>query len=52
MCLQMKNGRFDPDAGLENLDKLPEVLRGPMKKGVTSCRTADEGTVLHHHFRK
>jgi hypothetical protein len=51
MCLQMKNDRFDPDAGLENLQKLPDFLREPLKKGVTNCRNVDEGTVLHHNFR-
>jgi hypothetical protein len=40
----MKNDRFDPDAGLENLDKLPEDLREPLKEGVSKCRKADEGT--------
>jgi hypothetical protein len=40
----MKNDKFDPDNGLANLDKLPESLRGPLKEGVTKCRTADAGT--------
>ncbi|GFG40300.1 hypothetical protein Cfor_12032, partial [Coptotermes formosanus] len=40
----MKNDRFDPDAGLENLQKLPEDLREPLKEGVSKCRKADEGS--------
>jgi hypothetical protein len=52
MWLQIKNGRFEPDAGLENLQKLPENLREPLKEGVNKCRKADEGTVLYHKFRK
>jgi hypothetical protein len=48
----MKNGRFDADAGLENLSKLPEHLREPLKVAINKCRKADEGKVLHHKFPK
>ena len=47
----MRDGRFDPDTGLENLKRMPEELQGPLKKGVMKCRKADEGTVLHQNFR-
>jgi len=52
MWLQIRNGRFDPDAGLENLQKLPENLRGPLTEGVIKCRKAGEGKVLHRKLRK
>jgi hypothetical protein len=51
MCLQIKNGKFDPDGGLENLQKLPAEMREPLKKAVNMCRKADEGTVLLNNFR-
>jgi hypothetical protein len=41
----MKNNKFDPDVGLANIEKLPESLRGPLKEGVSKCRTADAGNV-------
>ena len=52
MWLQIKNGKFEPDAGLENIEKLPEDLREPLKEAINKCRKADEGKVLHHKFRK
>jgi hypothetical protein len=52
MWLQIKNDRFDPDAGLENLKKLPENMRQPMIESINKCRKADEGTVLNHKFQK
>jgi hypothetical protein len=51
MCLQMKNDRFDPDGGSENLNKLPAEMREPLIKAVNKCRKADEGTVLLNNFR-
>jgi hypothetical protein len=37
---------------LENLEKLPESMREPLKKGINMCREADKGTVLRHKFQK
>lgn len=41
----MENDKFNPDGGMDNLDKLPEDLRRPLKEGISKCRKADEGTV-------
>jgi hypothetical protein len=48
----MKNDKFDPENGLANLEKLPESLRGPLKEGVSQCRTADAGTLWNSNFGK
>lgn len=43
--LQMNNGKFDADAGLANIEKLPPEFGAPLKDAVNKCRDADKGSV-------